>query len=200
MSISKRPRVVAFVPAKSCSSRIENKNLRLLDGEPLFVRKLRQLLRCPAIDEVVLDTDSDEMASLVANLPVKRLKRPPALATNATDGHELFAYECSTVEADIYIQALCTCPFITEETIARALALLRDDPKTDSVVAVTRQKLYTWRDGDPTYGFGRIPNSIDLPDTIIEAMGLYVVNGQKYAAQAFWQFFGTSGIDSRGGH
>lgn len=168
-------RTIAFVPAKSHSSRIENKNMRILDGEYLFRRKLRQLVKCPLIDQVFLDTDSDEMADLAADLPVERLNRPAELASNATDGHELFAWECSQVNADLYIQSLCTSPFIDEHTVGRALAELEAAPEADSLVAVSRQKQYTWHDGTPAYGWGRIPNSIDLPATIVEAMGLYVV-------------------------
>ena len=168
-------KTVAFVPAKGHSSRIANKNMRILDGEYLFIRKLRQLLKCPSIDEVWLDTDSDEMAELARELPVRRIKRPPELASNATDGHELFAFECSQVEADIYVQSLCTSPFITELTVTRALEKLAASPDADSLVAVSRQRLYTWRDGAPDYGWGRIPNSVDLPETVVEAMGLYMV-------------------------
>lgn len=166
---------VAFVPAKSHSSRIENKNMRILDGEYLFRRKLRQLVKCEAIDEVYLDTDSDEMAELASDLLVKRLRRPAALASNATDGHELFAYECSQVKADIYIQSLCTSPFIDEHTVSRALAALEADKDADSLVGVSKQKQYTWHEGVPAYGWGRIPNSVDLPAIIVEAMGLYIV-------------------------
>ena len=35
-------KVVAFVPAKGTSSRIENKNTRLLDGKPLFLYTLEK--------------------------------------------------------------------------------------------------------------------------------------------------------------
>src|SRR5690606_38230884 len=119
-------KIVAFVPAKGSSQRIKNKNLAVLDGEYLFKHKLRQLLKCPQISEVYLDTDSDEIAALAADLPVKRLQRPADLASNATDGHELFAWECAQVEADVYIQALCTAPFVTEATVQRAIAALLD--------------------------------------------------------------------------
>src|SRR4051794_13878311 len=104
---ARHERVVAFVPAKGSSERIADKNLQPLDGEHLFKRKLRQLLDCPLINEVVLDTDCEALAALAADLPVTRIRRPPTLATNATDGHELFAYECSAVApADLYVQCL----------------------------------------------------------------------------------------------
>src|SRR3546814_12643727 len=106
-------KIVAVVPAKGHSDRIANKNLRVLDGEHLFKRKLRQALECKLITEVYLDTESDELADHATDLPVKRLHRPAALATNATDGHEMFAYQCAQVQdADLYIQCLCTAHFL----------------------------------------------------------------------------------------
>jgi regulator of RNase E activity RraA/CMP-N-acetylneuraminic acid synthetase len=168
-------KIVAFMPAKGTSERIPNKNLSVLDGEYLFKRKLRQLIDCQLISEVYLDTDSDEIAELASDLPVKRLKRPPALADNRTDGHELFAWECQQVEAEIYVQALCTAPFIGAETLERALRALFSSENSDSLVAVAKSKQYLWEGGEPIYGRGRIPNSVDLPITTSEAMSLYAV-------------------------
>lgn len=168
-------RVVAFVPAKGQSDRIANKNTVILDGEHLFKRKLRQLLECELIDAVYLDTESQDLIDLASDLDVKVLERDPDLASNATDGHALFANECRQVEADVYIQSLCTSPFITKDTISRALEQLLADESADSLVAVQRQKQYCWVDGRPAYGEGRIPNSVDLDETVIESMGLYMV-------------------------
>ena len=174
-------RIVAFVPAKGESNRISNKNTVILDGEYLFKRKLRQLLAVPEIDDVYLDTESDKIIELASDLPVKVMKRNAKLASNSTDGHELFANEAAKVEADIYIQCLCTSPFMTPETMSRAIKALLDNPKADSLVAVQKRKQYTWTNGRPAYGEGRIPNSVDLPDVVIESMGLYMVRKKKNA-------------------
>lgn len=168
-------KIVAFVPAKGSSDRLPNKNLAVLDGEYLFKRKLRQLLDCKLIDEVYLDTDSDQIAELVSDLKVKRLSRPKALSTNATDGHELFAWECAQVDADIYIQALCTAPFVGSETVSRAIDRLISSVNNDSLVAVSTTKLYLWEGDRPQYGFDRIPNSEELPATRTESMSLYAI-------------------------
>ena len=169
-------KIVAFVPAKGTSERVADKNMRILDGEHLFKRKLRQLLDCPRIDEVCLDTESDALAELASDLPVSVLKRPAALASNATDGHEMFAWEAAQrPDADLWIQVLCTAPFVTAETLTRALDTLLVDPEADSLVAVTRAKQYCWDGASPAYGTGRVPNSIDLPATVVEAMSLYIV-------------------------
>lgn len=176
-------KIVAFVPAKGTSERIPNKNLAILDGEYLFKRKLRQLLECSLIDEVILDTDSDELAALASDLPIRRLQRPSELAANATDGHELFAWECAQVSSDIYIQALCTAPFVTSETIERAITALLVNPSHDSIVAISHAKQYTWKDGAPEYGRGRIPNSVDLPQITLEAMSFYAVRSSVLPIQ-----------------
>lgn len=169
-------KIVAFVPAKSESNRVANKNLAILDGEHLFKRKIRHLLDVPQIDTVYLDTDSDVIANRAADLPVERIVRPAELATNATDGHELFAFQCLTVpDADIYIQALCTAPFLNADTIQRALEALLADPEATSLVAVRNVKQYQWHEGQPSYGVGRIPNSVDLQERIVESMSLYMV-------------------------
>jgi CMP-N-acetylneuraminic acid synthetase/regulator of RNase E activity RraA len=182
-------KTVAFVPAKGSSDRILNKNLAVMNGEFLFKHKLRQLLDCPLIDDVILDTDSDEIAEFASDLPIRRLVRPAHLATNATDGHELFAWECAQVPADLYIQALCTAPFVTADSLTRALDALLSAPEHDSLVAVTTAKHYLWANNEPVYGRGRIPNSVDLPTTTVEAMSLYICRASVLNTQ---KRFGTN--------
>jgi CMP-N-acetylneuraminic acid synthetase/regulator of RNase E activity RraA len=168
-------KVVAFVPAKSTSERVWNKNVNLLDGTPLYMYTLEKLTACSKLDEVYLDTDSAAMIDRVRELPVLSLKRDPALATNATDGHELFMNEVRNVDADVYVQVLCTSPFIELETIEKGIDAVASG-EFDSALLARSEKLHTWKDGKPAYGYGRIPNSIDLPATQIESMGLYVVS------------------------
>jgi regulator of RNase E activity RraA/CMP-N-acetylneuraminic acid synthetase len=166
-------KVVAFVPAKGSSERIQNKNLQILDGEYLFKRKLRQLLECTEIDEVWLDSESEELHTLAQDLPIKHHYRDPNLANNATNGHQMFANESKITNADIVVQALCTAPFIDKTVIDPALRKLKENTAT-SLVAVSEQKLYLWENNKPVYG-NEIPNSVDLPVHIIEAMSFYAV-------------------------
>lgn len=169
-------KIAAFVPAKGSSERVPSKNVRVLDGELLFRRKLKQLLDCPAINEVWLDSESESILSLSADLPIKTLKRDPSLATNASDGHEIFENECRAVpDADIVVQALCTAPFVDARTITLAVERLLAETHYDSLVGVRRLKQYRWEGLNPSYGRGRIPNSSDLPETVAETMSLYMV-------------------------
>ena len=168
-------KVYAFVPAKGTSERIENKNMRFLDGERLYIRALKTLLECKEIDHVFLDTESEEMYRLADYLPIKFMKRDPALATNKTDGHQMFMNEVVTnPDADIYVQMLCTAPFIKPETIDGMIRSLKENPKYDSAILMKKDKFYLWNDNCPEYDINHVPNSEDLPETLIESMGLYV--------------------------
>jgi regulator of RNase E activity RraA/CMP-N-acetylneuraminic acid synthetase len=168
-------KVVAFLPAKGSSSRVGNKNVRLLDGKPLFLHTLDKLLACDFIDEVYLDTESDEILQLAQDRKCHILRRDPELASNRTDGNRLFMNEVAHVQADVYIQALCTSPFIERATLEKGVKALTDDVQFDSAVLVRREKLYQWSGGAPAYDVQNIPNSVDLEETVIETMGLYII-------------------------
>ncbi len=168
-------KIAAFLPAKGSSSRIPSKNMRLMDGKPLFLHTLEKLAQSSLFDEVWLDTESDEVIALASSVECLIHKRDESLASNKTDGNKLFMNQVAATEADIYVQILCTSPFIKIETIEKAINILRDDPNYDSVELVKREKQYTWSNGTPDYNLRNIPNSVDLPDVTIETMGLYVV-------------------------
>ena len=167
-------KVVAFLPAKGTSSRVDSKNLKLLDGKALFLHTLEKLMECDFINEVYLDTESDEVIDLASEINCKILKRDPELASNKTDGNKLFLNEIRQTDADIYIQILGTSPFIEKETIKKGVEAMKTN-EFDSAVLIRREKLYTWNEKGPNYDIKNIPNSFDLSDTIIETMGLYIV-------------------------
>lgn len=168
-------KVYAFVPAKGTSERVENKNMRFLDGERLYIKALKTLLSCKEIDKVFLDTESQEMYNLVDYLPITFMKRDANLANNKTDGHKMFMNEVNTYpDADIYVQLLCTSPFIKPETIDNAIRTLKENKQYDSAILMKKDKFYFWENNKPKYDINHIPNSKDLPETIIESMGLYI--------------------------
>lgn len=167
-------KVVAFLPAKGTSNRIKSKNMRLLDGKPLFQYTLEKLNECDFIDEVYLDSESEEIFNSASEIDFIKMKRDPKYANNKTDGHLLFYNEARQVNSDIYIQILCTSPFIRKETIKKGVEVLKNSSEYDSVVLIRKDKQYHWDKNGPKYDKSNIPNSVDLEDTIIETMGLYM--------------------------
>lgn len=178
MDVASRPRVVAFLPVKGTSQRVANKNLRSFNGEPFFLFTLRKLLRCALISEVFVDSESDAILQMAEDAGASTIKRPAAMASNSTDGNALMRYEVAQVDADIYVQCLCTSPFLRAETIDHTIQLLVDAPGRDSAVLIRREKVYAWKGDRPEYNIDPIPNSVDLPESVFEQMGLYVVRAE----------------------
>jgi len=170
-------KIAAFLPVKAISERIENKNTKLLAGKPLFLHTLDKLINCKFIDEVFLDSESEDIFELASDYDFIKFKRDKLLADNSTDGNKLFLNEIKETDADICIQALCTSPFIKQETIEKALDILISNNHYDSVIFVRKEKFYLWDSlsNQPIYDINKIPNSFNLDDTVFETMGLYII-------------------------
>ena len=78
-------KVVAFVPIRLNSQRVEGKNLRLLGGEPLLCHILRTLLEVEAIDEVYVYCSDPAVRPYLPD-GVQFLRRSPRLDRNETLG------------------------------------------------------------------------------------------------------------------
>jgi len=108
--------------------------MQLLDSKPLFLHTLEKLLSCDFIDEVYLDSESEKIFEMASDLNFKKLKRDKKLAKNSTDGNQLFLNEVKHANADIYVQILCTSPFIEVSTIKKGVERLKNNKAYDSVV------------------------------------------------------------------
>ncbi len=140
-------KVVALVPMRHCSQRVQGKNYRPLAGKPLFHYIIGTLLHVPQIAEVVVNTDSPEVSSgLQAHFPAVRIiERPVELCADTIPMNEILAYDMSQVEADFYLQTHSTNPLLCAETVSRAIeALLTQYPAYDSLFSVTRLQTRLW--------------------------------------------------------
>lgn len=63
-------KVLAVIPARYESSRFPGKLLSMLDGKEVVFRVLSQVLKCSNVDDIVLATDDDRIASAVSSLPI----------------------------------------------------------------------------------------------------------------------------------
>ena len=113
-------KVVAFVPIRLNSKRVVGKNLKPLGGKPLMWYILETLAKVENIDEVYVYCSSEE---IIPYLPkgIKYLKRSEWLDRDETLGEEIYDAFTKEVDADVYMLAHTTSPFIKEETISNAI-------------------------------------------------------------------------------
>lgn len=77
----KKEKVLAIIPARAGSKRIQNKNIRDFCGKPLLARAIEQAKKINFVNRIIVDTDSSKIAVLAkkygAEVP---FLRPAALA------------------------------------------------------------------------------------------------------------------------
>jgi CMP-N-acetylneuraminic acid synthetase len=142
-----KPRIVALAPMRHQSGRVPGKNYRPFAGKPLYHHIITTLLACPAIDEIVINTDSPAiMADAAAHFPTVRLiERPVHLCASDTPMNEVLMYDTGQVAADFYLQTHSTNPLLLPSTISSAIAhFLKHYPACDSLFSVTRLQTRLW--------------------------------------------------------
>ena len=139
--------IAAIVPMRHSSERVPGKNYRPLAGKPLFHHILETLLSVPAIDSIVVDTDSPDIkTSLETHFPtVTYLERPEHLCAGETPMNDVLLNTTAQVKADWYLQTHSTNPLLKSETVARAIQeLMANVPAYDSLFGVTRLQTRLW--------------------------------------------------------
>jgi len=168
------------IPAKGNSTRIKAKNMIKLNGKSLVYLACEKVLKCKNIDNVYLDTDSQEILSDVSELIHKGLKiinRSPLLANNDIGANEMMIYALHSVEeCDLLLQTFCTSPLLSSETIDDCIEkfLSNGNEQFDSFFTVVNMQEYLWKDNKPiNFCKERLPNSFELEKIQVETHGLY---------------------------
>ena len=167
-------RVIAFVPIKFNSERLPGKNTSSFsNGRSLISSILDTLLRIDDIDETIVYCSNDTIREYLP-IGVTFLQRPEHLDLPQTPFIEVLTSFAEVVDSDIYVLAHATAPFISAESIIKAI----DAVKTgvyDSAFSVSRCYDFLWLDGKPlNYSLDKIPRTQDLEPIFKETCGLYV--------------------------
>ena len=164
---------VAFVPIRLNSQRVEGKNLRMLGGQPLMTYLLRSLAAAKNIDEVYVYCSDSTISDFLPE-GVKYLKRDERLDSNTTLGAEIYDAFTAEVDADIYILAHATSPFIRTATIEDAVARV-ESGEYDSAFSAERVQTFAWWEGEPlNYSLEHIPRTQDLEPVYVETSAFFI--------------------------
>ena len=175
-------RRVAFVPIRLNSQRVEGKNLRELGGRPLMAYLLESLAAARNIDKVYVYCSNP---AIVEYLPegVEWLQRDECLDQNTTLGEEIYDAFTREVEADIYILAHATSPFIRTATIEQAVRSV-ESGEYDSAFSAERVQTFAWWQGRPlNYSLQHVPRTQDLEPLYVETSAFFVFRAEVWREQ-----------------
>lgn len=148
---------IALIPARSGSARLPDKNVAELAGHPLLSYSISAALESGCFDAVHVITDSATYADIARSYGgiVAELRPESTAQSNSPDiSWVRWFFESRFVDEPIdYFSILRpTSPFRQADTIRRAMAILQNNSRADSIRAVEKTSLHPgkmWRMNGP---------------------------------------------------
>lgn len=141
-------KVVGHIPARAGSERVRSKNLRYIAGKPLLSYSIEAALACAELDEVVVNTDGDDLAALAEACGASVFRRDAQLAS-ATASGDAFTYDFITkYPVDTLVMISPVCPLVSTADITDSLQAFRDSD-ADTLITTCETQMQTFCDGKP---------------------------------------------------
>ena len=164
---------------KGHSERVPGKNMRPLCGRPLFHWIMDSLSQSKYISEVIINTDSTEIAeSTRKNYTVNIHMRPDYLLDiHSNEANQIIDYDLTQTDGEYFIQSHSTNPLLRSETIEKAIeSFFEQMERYDSLISVTAlQNRYYWPDGTPVnHDPEKLIKTQELPIIYEENSNIYI--------------------------
>lgn len=183
--------LVALLPLKGNSERVPQKNIRPLNGKPLFFFVADNIKKTKLFDKLVINTDSADIEKMAMDRYgdwVNVNKRPTDLQGDMISMNRIIAYDVKTIGiGHDYMQTHSTSPFLSPKTIVSAVTEYREQKiagSLDSLFSVSEihSRLYTKDlcpiNHDP-HVLGRTQ---DLEVVYEENSAFYLFSGESFMA------------------
>lgn len=180
------PDVKALLFMKHRSERVPGKNMRLLQGRPLFHWIVDTLSRCRYIKEIIINTDSEEIAtSATEHFAVTIHMRPEYLLhISSNEANQIMAYDLTRTAGEYFLQTHSTNPLLTAATMEQAVEdYFQGQSFHDSLFSVTPlRKRFYWADGRPVnHDPHQMIKTQDLPVIYEENSCLYLFSRTSFS-------------------
>jgi CMP-N-acetylneuraminic acid synthetase len=178
------PLVKALLFMKHHSERVPRKNMRDFNGRPLFHWIVAELEKSRSIEEIIINTDSNEIAeNAERNFKVTIHMRPAhLLEIISNEANQIMDHDLSICQGDFFFQTHSTNPLLTAGTIDRSIETFFSDGNHDSLFAVTPvQKRFYYGDGRPVnHDPSKLIKTQDLTPVFEENSCIYVFSRDSF--------------------
>lgn len=129
-------KIVAHIPARAGSKRLEKKNLKPICGHPMIYYSIKEAKEVAAIDELYVNTDCSEIKKIAENCHVKVFDRDESLAEDHITQDDFNFDFVKKIESDIMILINPVCPLIESSDIENAITRFFDS-KADCLLTTS---------------------------------------------------------------
>ncbi len=184
--------MIAIVLMKESSSRVPQKNHRLMCGMPLFYYILMTLQKCKEVDNIIVNTDSEWLGNYVNKFfpEVKVYERPDYMkeefdSTGRYIFADIFKWQMDQLpKEEHFLHVHTTNPHLKSETIDKAIqAYYLQSPIYDSVFGVTKKyiRLFDKNAKPLLHDARKMERSQDLEPVFEDNSTIYVFSRSSFA-------------------
>ena len=166
-------KTIAVMPIKLINERCPGKNTRMLGTKPLLQHELDSLKETGLCCSINVFCSSEDV---IPFLPygVNYVKRPEYLDLPTSNFTQIFMLFMEQNDADIYVYAHATAPFISVDTMKQCIEAVQSG-EFDSAFCAVKLQDYLWQDGEPlNFDATNLPRTQDLKPIYQETSGVYV--------------------------
>jgi len=133
-----------FLPCRSSSMRVKNKNIKKFSNQKfgLFELKISQLILVKGVRNIVVSTNDKKIINFLKRKKIKKIiidKRARNLCTNSTSTDQLIKYVPKLMKSDHILWTHVTSPFFDNKDYERAIKIYKNNlKKFDSLMGVTK--------------------------------------------------------------
>ncbi len=166
-------KTVALVPIKLNSQRLPHKNILDIAGHPLCWHICNSLVQAKGVDEVYVYCSDEEVTKYLPE-GAKFLQRDKKLDGDLVKGFDIYDAFIKEVDADVYVLAHTTSPFIKVSSIENALSHILSG-ENDSAFSAERIQTFAWYDGKPiNYDLNDVPRTQDMEPIWVETSAFFM--------------------------
>lgn len=171
--------IVAIMPIKLNNERCPGKNTRLLGDKPLLAHELDNLKRTGLCDSINVYCSDEAVIPFIPE-GVNFVKRPSFLDLPTSNFNQIFENFMNTVDAEVYVYAHATAPFITVDTMQQCIEAVKSG-EYDSAFCASKIQTFLWKNGEPlNFDASNLPRTQDLDPIYQETSGVYVFTKEVF--------------------
>ena len=177
--MKKNLKTICIIPARGGSKGLRGKNIKMFNGKPLIAWPILAAKQCKKIDEIIVTTDSEEIAEKAgffgATVPSLR---PTNLAQDDTTTEATLKYALNEFENlnntrfDLCVFLTCTDIFRSVNWITDAINRLENDSTLDSVFSASPTHKNYWQK-DNKSKFKRVLREMEVYSSRQEKKPIY---------------------------
>ncbi|EGF5560053.1 acylneuraminate cytidylyltransferase [Campylobacter coli] len=137
---------IAEIPARLGSQRVRQKNLRLIEGEPMIAYAIKACKNASSISDIYVNTESDLIGQVALDYGVKYYKRNQELALDYIVSDQ-FNYDfLKKIECEALVMVNPVSPLIESIDIEEAVNFFETN-QLDSMISVKDERLQSFYQG-----------------------------------------------------